>query len=88
MFVVQFCLQLLLLRLKTATFARKIHNNLTSITIYHKQLEDTSQETILMYILDRILNINHLKFYLTNNYVEDFEKNFFLQADLMINLAR
>lgn len=84
-FVVQFRLQSLSLRLETAALARKIHGNLAPITIYHEQLEDTSQETALVYTLDRIPGISYLEFYI---YTEDFEENFFLRAGLMMNLAR
>jgi len=71
----------------TTTFARKIHDNLASIIAYHEQLEDTSQETALMYFLCRISDISYLEFCLANNHVKNSEENFVLQADLMMNLA-
>jgi len=87
-FVVQFRLQSLSLNLKTTILARKIHDDLASIIAYHEQLEDTSQETALVYSLDRISGISYLKFCLANNYVKNSEENLVLQADLMMNLAQ
>ncbi len=86
-FIVQFWLQSLSLNLKTTILARKIHDNLAFIIAYHEQLEDTSQETALVYSLDRISGISYLEFCLANNYVENSEENLVLQADLMMNLA-
>lgn len=87
-FVVQFRLQSLSLNLKIMILARKIHDNLASIIAYYEQLEDTSQETALVYFLDRISDISYLEFCLTNNYVKNSEENLVLQADLMMNLAQ
>ena len=86
-FVVQFQLQSLLLNLKITILARKIHDNLAFIIAYYEQLENTSQETALVYSLNRISDINYLEFCLANNYVENSEENLVLQADLMMNLA-
>jgi len=76
------------LNLKITTLARKIHDNLAFIIAYYEQLEDTSQETALVYFLDRISNISYLEFCFANNYVENSEENLVLQANLMMNLAQ
>ncbi len=85
-FIVQFRIQSL--SLETTTLASKIHDDLASITTYHEQLEDTSQETVSVYSLERISGISYLEYHFMNNHVEDFEDNLVLQADLMMNLAR
>ena len=85
-FIIQFRIQSL--SLEITTLVRKIHDDLTLITAYHEQLEDMNQEAVSIYSLKRISDINYLEYRLANHHVENFEDNFILRADLMMNLAR
>ena len=88
-FVVQFRLQSQSLRLQTVALARKIHGNLAPTTTYHGQLgENTNQETVSMYSLDRIPGISYIEFILTNTHGQASEENVSLRVGLMTDLAR
>ena len=88
-FVVQFRLQSQSLRLQTVALAREIHGNLTPATTYHGQLgENTSQETVSVYSLDRIPGISYIEFLLADTHGQDSEENVVLRAGLMTDLAR
>ena len=88
-FVVQFRLQSQSLRLQTVALAKKIHGNLAPTTTYHGQLgENTSQEIVSVYCLDRIPGISYIEFILANTHDQESDENIVLRAGLMIDLAR
>ena len=88
-FVVQFRLQSQSLKLQMVALASKIHGNLAPTTTYHGQLgENTSQETVSVYSLDRIPGISYIEFHLADTHGQDSEENVALRAGLMTDLAR
>ena len=88
-FVVQFRLQSQSLKLQMVTLARKIHGSLAPSTTYHGQLgENTNQEALSVYSLDRIPGISYIEFQLANTRSQDSEENVALRVDLTTDLAR
>ena len=91
-FVVQFRLQSQSLRLQVVTLAREIHGNLAPTTTYHGQLgENTSQETVSVYSLNRIPGISYIEFHLAHlesTHGQDSEENVALRLGLMTDFAR
>ena len=89
-FVVQFRLKSLMLKLDIMTLAREIYGDLALNGSFHGQLggEDDSKEPLFVYVINRIPSISYLDFNLANGFPKNSDKNFIWRKTLMVDVAR